>query len=100
MNQPQVSESKVGHILFANYQRYMISDREQRPTKELWIMRWMVSWDKGVASPSELTFSCVKKTWKKKGPFNYKKIVRKKVIQYYNKITSYIKIFMKKTGLN
>ena len=35
MHQGQVSESKVGHILFANYQRYTISDREQRPTKEL-----------------------------------------------------------------
>ena len=37
-NQAQVSESKVGHILFANDQRYMISDREQRPTSEVRIM--------------------------------------------------------------
>jgi len=33
---------------------------------------------------------------KKKGLFNYQKIIIIKVIQYYNKITSYFKIFMKK----
>ena len=33
---------------------------------------------------------------KKKGLFNYKKIIIIKVIQYYNKITSYFKIFTKK----
>ena len=35
---------------------------------------------------------------KKKGLFNYKKIIIIKVIQYYNKITSYFKIFTKKNG--
>ena len=33
---------------------------------------------------------------KKIGLFNYKKIIIIKVIQYYNKITSYFKIFTKK----
>ena len=33
---------------------------------------------------------------KKKGLLNYKKIITIKVIQYYDKITSYFKIFTKK----
>ena len=33
MNQAQISESKVGHFVLANYQRYIIS--EHRPTSEV-----------------------------------------------------------------